>query len=75
VTPNEAKDLLEKTKFIAEIEKLIMDKMLDIVNTSQYDYEERESLYKSIKAMEEIKEHFQSLAVTDKIKRNRFYIA
>jgi hypothetical protein len=75
MTPTQANELLEKTEFLKEIEKLIADKLLAFVNTKEYGYEERESIYKSVKAMEQLRDHFESLALTDKIKKSKFFIA
>jgi|TARA_R110002020_G_scaffold84941_2_gene209993 hypothetical protein len=75
MTPTQANELLEKTEFLKEIEKLIADKLLAFVNTKEYEYEERENIYKSVKAMEQLRDHFESLALTDKIKKSKFFIA
>tara|TARA_Y100001973_G_C5170134_1_gene318541 strand:+ start:312 stop:539 length:228 start_codon:yes stop_codon:yes gene_type:complete len=73
MTPEEAKELLTKTKFKEEVEGLILLKLEAIKNSETYQYEERETLYQKIKALEEIMNHFESLSVTNKIKAKKLF--
>lgn len=74
MTPNEASFLLEKTKFKEEIQQLILINLENIKNTEQHQYEDREDYFRKIKVLEEILAHFESLSITERIKKRKFFL-
>jgi hypothetical protein len=74
MTPNEATFLLEKTKFKEEIQQLILINLESIKNTEQHQYEDREDYFRKIKVLEEILAHFESLSITERIKKRKFFL-
>ena len=74
MTPNEATFLLEKTKFKEEIQQLILINLENIKNTEQHQYEDREDYFRKIKVLEEILAHFESLSITERIKKRKFFL-
>lgn len=61
--------------FVKDEFKKLEHLQYDIIsNSGGYDYEERESAYRMLKAIQLVESHFKSLAMTDEVKKKKFKI-
>ena len=69
-----AKSLLENDFFKEEIKKIRQLYLEQIANTSHEQIEEREDLYRMVRAVEKVISHFESLAMDIKIEEKKWRI-
>lgn len=71
---SKAKSLLENDFFKEEIKKIRQLYLEQIANTSHEQIEEREDLYRMVRAVEKVISHFESLAMDIKIEEKKWRI-
>ncbi len=71
---SQAKSLLENDFFKEEIKKIRQLYLEQIANTSHEQIEEREDLYRMVRAVEKVISHFESLAMDIKIEEKKWRI-
>lgn len=74
MNPDRAANLLRDEEFVAELNKLHDQFLTKIVNSAEQDIDARENAYRMIKAIQVIRNHFQSIADTKEIERKRWKI-
>lgn len=74
MSPDRAENLLRDESFVNELNHLEKSQLDIILTSNEYDIDKRENAYRMIKALQLVRSHFESIAMSKQIDRKRWKI-